>query len=142
MTTSRASATWENSPSGASGRFRAGSGAFEGAYTAATRFEGASGTNPEELLAAAHASCFSMALASGLGLQGHPPTRISTTAACTIEKTNNGFTITQMSLTVRGTVPGVSAEQFQQAAEAAKTGCPVSRALAGIPTVELSASLD
>lgn len=142
MTTSRASATWENSLSDGSGRFRAGSGTFEGAYTAATRFEGASGTNPEELLAAAQASCFSMALAHGLSLQGHPPTRISTTAACTIEKTDGGFAVTQMSLTVRGTVPGVSAEQFRQAAEAAKTGCPVSRALAGIPTVELSASLD
>lgn len=142
MTTSRASATWENSLAEGSGRFQAGSGAFEGAYTAATRFEGASGTNPEELLAAAHASCFSMALAHGLSVQGHPPKRISTTAACTIEKTDGGFAVTQMSLSVRGTVPGVTAEQFKQAAEDAKAGCPVSRALAGIPTVELSASLD
>ena len=142
MTISRASATWQGDLAKGTGHFSAGSGTFAGDYSAAMRFEGADGTTPEELLAAAHAACYSMALAHGLSTQGLAPTRISTTAACTIEKTEGGFSVTQMVLTVRGAVPGATAAAFAEAAEGAKTGCPVSRALAGIPRVELHATLE
>src|SRR5437773_1651973 len=128
MPTSRASAVWEGKLKDGRGSFKAGSGAFSGPYTFATRFEGAKGTNPEELIAAAHAACFSMALAVGLELTGKPATRISTTAACTIDKVGEGFRITSMRLETRGRVPGIDQAGFQKAAEAAKDGCPVSQA--------------
>jgi osmotically inducible protein OsmC len=115
---------------------------FRGDYSFATRFEGAKGTNPEELLAAAHAACFSMALSVGLELAGKPATRISTTAACTIDKVGDGFRITTMRLEVRGRVAGIDQAGFQKAAEAAKEGCPVSQALKGNVKVELDAKLE
>ena len=141
MTTSTSSAVWEGGLRNGHGRFNAGSGAFGGDYSFATRFESAKGTNPEELLAAAHAACFSMALSAGLEAAKTPATRISTTARCTVEKAGEGFQITRMRLEVWGEVPGLDQAAFQAAAEKAKVGCPVSQALKGIPQIELDAKL-
>ena len=142
MTTSRASAVWEGKLRDGKGNFKAGSGAFSGNYSFQTRFEGAQGTNPEELIAAAHAACYSMALSAGLEQGGTPATRVETTAACTIDKVGAGFKITTMDLTVRAKVPGIDAAKFQQAAQAAKDGCPVSGALKGNVQVKLDAKLE
>jgi lipoyl-dependent peroxiredoxin len=141
MPTSTASAVWEGVLRTGRGHFTAGSKAFEGDYTFATRFEGAKGTNPEELIAAAHAACFSMALSLGLEQAGKPATRISTTAACTVERVGDGFKITKIRLEKRGEVPGLDQAGFQKAAEGAKEGCPVSGALKGNVQLELDARL-
>jgi osmotically inducible protein OsmC len=142
MPTSSASAVWEGVLRSGRGHFKANSGAFEGDYTFATRFEGAKGTNPEELIAAAHAACLSMALSLGLEKGGTPATRISTKASCTVDKVGDGFKITKMRLEVRGKVPGVDQSGFAKAAEAAKNGCPVSNALKGNVQFELDAKLE
>ena len=142
MTTSRASAVWEGKLRDGKGTFKAGSGAFGGNYSFRTRFEGAAGTNPEELIAAAHAACFSMALSAGLEQAGTPATRVETSAACTIDKAGAGFKITTMALSVRGKVAGLDQAKFQKAAEAAKDGCPVSGALKGNVQITLDAKLE
>jgi osmotically inducible protein OsmC len=142
MPTSQSSAVWEGKLRDGKGTFKAGSGAFGGAYSFRTRFEGAAGTNPEELIAAAEAACFSMALAAGLDQAGTPATRVETTAACTIEKVGAGFKITTMDLKVRAKVAGIDQAKFQQAAEAAKDGCPVSGALKGNVQMKLDAKLE
>jgi osmotically inducible protein OsmC len=142
MPTSQATAVWEGKLKDGKGIFKAGSGAFSGPYTFATRFEGTKGTNPEELIAAAHAACLSMALSAGLEKAGKPATRIETAAACTIEMVDGQPKITKMDLRVRGTVAGMDQAGFQRAAEEAKRGCPVSKALAGIPQVTLDAKLE
>ncbi|PYP69605.1 MAG: peroxiredoxin [Gemmatimonadetes bacterium] len=142
MPTSRASAVWEGKLKDGRGSFKAGSGAFSGPYTFATRFEGAKGTNPEELIAAAHAACFSMALSAGLEKAGRPATRVETSAACTIDTVDGAPKITKMELTVRGRVPGLDQAAFQKAADEAKRGCPVSKALTGIPQITLDAKLE
>jgi osmotically inducible protein OsmC len=141
MTTSSSSAIWEGGLKSGRGHFAADSGAFQGDYSFTTRFEGAKGTNPEELLAAAHAACLSMALAAGLEGGGTPPRRITTKASCTIDKVGDGFKITRMRLEVRGEVPGVDQAGFVKAAEAAKEGCPVSNAFKGNLQLELDARL-
>jgi lipoyl-dependent peroxiredoxin len=141
MPTSTASAVWEGVLRTGRGHFTAGSKAFEGDYTFATRFEGAKGTNPEELIAAAHASCLSMALSAGLEAAKTPPKRITTKASCTIDKVGDGFKITKMRLEVRGEVPGIDDAAFRAAAEKAKEGCPVSQALKGNVPFELDARL-
>ena len=142
MTTSHASAVWEGKLKDGKGQFAAGSGAFSGNYTFATRFEGASGTTPEELIAAAHAACISMALSAGLEKSGTPATRIETRAACTIDMVGGGPKITTMELVIRGKVPGIDQAAFQEAAEAAKDGCPVSGALKGNVQFKLDARLE
>src|SRR3954452_25621608 len=142
MPTSSASAVWEGVLRTGRGHFKAGSGAFEADYSFATRFEGARGTNPEELIAADHTSCLSMALTLGLEKNGPPATRISTKASCTVDKVGDGFKITKMRLEVRGKVPGVDQAKFAEAAEAAKKGCPVSTALQGNVQLELDARLE
>jgi osmotically inducible protein OsmC len=142
MTTSNADSVWEGGLKSGKGRYAAGSGAFSGTHSFPTRFESEPGSSPEELIAAAHAACLSMALAGGLEAAGKSPTRISTNAACTVEKVDGGFKITRMKLTVRGVVPGMSQSEFRTAAEDAKGGCPVSRALEGNVAVELDARLD
>jgi lipoyl-dependent peroxiredoxin len=142
MTTSIASAVWDGVLRSGRGHFKAGSGAFEGDYSFATRFENARGTNPEELIAAAHAACLSMALSAGLEKAGTPATRISTKASCTVDKAGEGFKITRMRLEVRGKVAGLDQAGFAQAAEAAKNGCPVSTALQGNVEMELDARLE
>ena len=141
MPTSSASAVWEGVLRTGRGHFTAGSKAFEGDYTFKTRFEGDKGTNPEELIAAAEAACFSMALSAGLEKAGKPATRISTTAACTVEKAGDGFKITKIRLETRGEVPGLDQAGFVKAAEGAKEGCPVSGALKGNVQLELDARL-
>jgi osmotically inducible protein OsmC len=141
MTTSTASAVWEGGLKSGRGHFTAGSGSFQGDYSFPTRFEGAKGTNPEELIAAAHAACLSMALSAGLEKAGTPPTRISTKASCTIDKVGDGFKITKMRLEVQGQVPGLDQSGFAKAAESAKQGCPVSQALQGNVQMELDARL-
>jgi lipoyl-dependent peroxiredoxin len=142
MPTSKASAVWEGVLKSGRGHFKAGSGAFEGDYTFATRFENARGTNPEELIAAAHAACLSMALSAGLEKNKTPATRITTNAACTVEKVGDGFKITRMRLEVRGKVAGIDQAAFAKAAEEAKRGCPVSTALQGNVQMDLDARLE
>jgi osmotically inducible protein OsmC len=141
MSTSTSTAVWEGGLRTGRGHFEAGSGAFAGDYSFSTRFEGAKGTNPEELIAAAHASCLSMALSLGLEAAKTPPTRIRTKASCTIEKVGDGFRITKMRLEVRGEVPGLDQKGFEAAAQKAKDGCPVSQALKGNVEMELDAKL-
>jgi lipoyl-dependent peroxiredoxin len=140
-TTSTATATWEGGLRDGKGQFNAKSGSFQGSYSFSTRFEGAKGTNPEELIAAAHASCLSMALSAELEKAGTPAKRITTTASATLGKVANGFRITRMRLEVRGEVPGVDQAAFAKAAETAKEGCPVSQALKGNIPFELDARL-
>jgi osmotically inducible protein OsmC len=142
MPTSNASAVWEGGLKTGKGRFKSASGAFEGDYSFPTRFEGARGTNPEELIAAAHAACLSMALSAELEKSGKPATRITTKASCTIEKVGDGFKITRMQLEVRGKVPGLDQSGFAKAADAAKKGCPVSGALEGNVRIDLDARLE
>lgn len=142
MTTSRASAVWEGKFNDGRGNFKAASGTFKGDYSASTRFEGTPGSTPEELIAAAQAACLSMALSADLEKAGTPATRIETEAACTIEKVGDGFKITTMDLRVRGKVAGIDQAKFQQAAEGAKHGCPVSGALKGNVQVNLDAKLE
>jgi osmotically inducible protein OsmC len=139
--TSTSTATWEGGLRGGKGHFQAGSGVLNGDYSFATRFESADGTNPEELIAAAHASCLSMALSAGLEAAGTPATRITTKASCTIDKVGDGFKITKMRLEVRGEVPGLDNAGFRAATEKAKDGCPVSQALMGNVPFELDARL-
>lgn len=141
-TTSHATAVWEGKLRDGKGTFKAGSGAFTGPYTFQTRFEGAKGTNPEELIAAAHASCLSMALSGALEKAGTPPTRIETSAACTIDTVDGAARITRMQLTVRGKVAGIDQGAFQKAAEGAKDTCPVSKALKGNVDFQLDARLE
>ena len=141
MPTSTSSAVWEGGLRNGHGKFSAGSGAFAGDYSFATRFEGAKGTNPEELIAAAHAACVSMALSAGLEAAKTPPTRVSTKASCTVEKVGDGFRITKMRLEVRGQVPGLDQAGFEAAAQKASEGCPVSQALKGNVQMELDARL-
>ncbi|MQA91337.1 MAG: OsmC family peroxiredoxin [Gemmatimonas sp.] len=141
MPTRKASATWEGGFQAGSGSFKGESGAIDGAFTAGSRFSEEQGSNPEELLAAAHAACFSMAFSLQLDRAGHPPDRVHTDAACTIEKVGEGFEITTMKLTTRGKVPGIDAAEFQELANNAKEGCPVSKALSSV-RIELDAALE
>ena len=124
-----ADARWEGDLKGGKGSMRLGSGAFEGEYSFGTRFEGAPGTNPEELLGAAHAGCFSMALSLGLTQAGTPPKSIETRATVHLEKVGEAMSITGIDLVTKGDVPGVSAADFQRYAEDARKNCIVSRAL-------------
>jgi len=127
-----ASAVWEGTLKEGNGRVKLGSGAFEGKYSFVSRFEDGAGTNPEELIGAAHAGCFSMALAAGLTRAGHNPKRISTNANVSLEKVGEAFKITTIELTTEGEVPGIDEQTFLDAAESAKKNCPVSQALAGV----------
>lgn len=131
MPVRHAEAVWEGSLRDGRGTMRFGSGAFEGDYSSPSRFEEGAGTNPEELLAAAHAGCFSMAFSGALGRAGFTPTRIHTTAAVTIEKVGEGFKVTKVHLDTQGTIPGIDEAVFQEQAEAAKKGCPVSQLFQG-----------
>src|SRR6185295_15531870 len=125
MPTRKASAVWNGGLKGGNGSFRGESG-LGGTYSFGSRFESAKGSNPEELLAAAEAACFSMALSLGLEQNGTPPTSVETTAACTVApQKEGGFKITTMALEVRAKVPGIDAAKFKQIAEATKEGCPV-----------------
>ena len=135
-----ASAVWEGTLREGKGRVKLGSGAFEGAYSFASRFEEGTGTNPEELIGAAHAGCFSMALAAGLTKGGFSPKRISTTASVSLEKVGEGFKITRIELNTEAEIPEINEGTFLEQAESAKKNCPVSQALAGTE-ITLSAKL-
>lgn len=137
MTVRTSSAEWKGTLKEGSGTMRLGSAAYEGPYTFASRFESGAGTNPEELIGAAHAGCYSMFLAALLAKAGFTPKRIHTTAAVHL---GEGPAIDLIELATEAEVPGLSAPDFQRHAEAAKQGCPVSKALAG-PRIVLNARL-
>ena len=137
----RAEARWDGSLQDGNGTMRMASGAYEGPYSFQSRFQEGDGTNPEELIAAAHAGCFSMALSGELGRAGHTAESVETNATVHLDKVGEGFGITRIELDTRARVPGVSEDEFQRAAEAAKGGCPVSKALGGVDSIELRASL-
>ncbi|MFI5241491.1 MAG: OsmC family peroxiredoxin, partial [Gemmatimonadales bacterium] len=141
MPTRNATATWEGGLQKGKGSFSGASGKIGGTYSFGTRFGEEPGTSPEELLAAAEAACYSMALSLGLEQAGHPPTKVETKAACTIDKVPEGFKITTMKLVVRATVPGIANDAFQKIAQATKDGCPVSKAIKGNVKIELDAAL-
>jgi len=135
MATRTGSAIWEGTLKDGKGKMKLGSGAFEGPYSFASRFENASGTNPEELIGAAEAGCFSMALSLG-----HPPRKISTTAEVKLEPSGGGFKITSINLTTEADVPGIDQAKFNEQAELTKKTCPVSVALSGAQ-INLNAKL-
>jgi len=130
MPTRTATAHWDGTITEGKGTMAFGSGAYEGGYSFRTRMEEEPGTNPEELIGAAHAGCFSMALSLELGERGTPPESIDTDAKVHFAKQDDGWGITRIDLSTRARVPGLDDAAFQQAAQAAKEGCPVSRALA------------
>lgn len=140
MPVRNAEATWNGSLKDGSGDVKTGSGAISGKYSFGSRFENGAGTNPEELIGAAHAGCYSMALAAGLGKAGFNPQRVHTTAQVTIDKVGDGFKITKIRLKSEAKVPSIDPKQFQEIAEKTKTGCPVSQALSATP-IELEAKL-
>ncbi len=135
-----ANAVWEGGLKDGAGRVALGSGAFEGRYSFGSRFEEAGGTNPEELIGAAHAGCFSMALSAGLGRAGFAPKRIATAAKVHLEKVGDAFRITRIELVTEAEVPGIDDAAFQEHAKNAKEGCPVSAALAAVQ-ISLDAKL-
>ena len=135
-----ASAVWEGTLIDGKGTMKMASGAYEGAYSFGSRFQEETGTNPEELIAAAHAGCFSMALSAGLGKSGYNATRVATSAKAYLEKVGEGFAITRIELTTEAEVPGLDEATFQEHATGAKENCPVSKALAGVD-IHLDAKL-
>ena len=141
MPTRNASATWEGGLQNGKGSFEGESGVIKGSYSFGSRFGDTGGTNPEELLAAAEAACFSMALAVGLEQNGTPATRVHTEAACTVNKEAEGFRITTIKLRCRAQVPNMDRDTFADIATATKAGCPVSKALAGVE-ITLDAELE
>lgn len=136
-----AEAEWKGDLPQGSGRMKTETGSYEGAYSFGSRFEEAKGTNPEELIAAAHAGCFSMAFSNQLAKAGHTPTSVKTTARVHLDKQEAGFAITRIELVCRAVVPGIDPATFREKAEAAKTGCPVSKALAAVQ-ITLDATLE
>ena len=140
MPTRSASATWEGGLKSGRGTFKGQTG-LGGQFNFSSRFENGEGSNPEELLAAAEASCFSMALGLGLENNGTPATSIQTTAKCTIDKVGDGFGITKMQLDVKASVPKVDDATFQRIARETKDGCPVSKAIKGNVDIQLTATL-
>ncbi|RWN61574.1 MAG: OsmC family peroxiredoxin [Mesorhizobium sp.] len=141
MTIREAEAQWHGSLKEGSGRLRLGSGVFEGAYSFPSRFENGPGTNPEELIAAAHAGCFSMALSAIAGSGGHVPARIHTVAKVHLGMSKAGPTIIRTDLETEAEIPGLAPEEFQRLAQSAKATCLVSRALAGVADIRLKADL-
>jgi osmotically inducible protein OsmC len=136
-----ADARWEGSLQEGHGTMHMASGSYEGPFSFQSRFEEGDGTNPEELIAAAHAGCFSMALSAELGRAGHEAERVETTATVHLDKVDEGFGITRIELDTRATVPGLDDDDFQRVAEGAKQNCPVSKALAAVDSIELNAQL-
>ena len=131
MPTRSANAVWEGKLQNGHGTMKLGSGAFEGNYSFPSRFESGNGTNPEELIGAAHAGCFSMALAAALGRAGYTPERVQTEAKVHLEKVGEGFKITKIELETEASIPNIDENEFQEQAQAAKKNCPVSQALTG-----------
>jgi len=140
MPVRNAEAVWEGNLLKGKGKMKLGSGAFEGAYSFSSRFENGLGTNPEELIGAAHAGCFSMALSFMLEQAGYTPERVHTTAKVHVDKVGDGFKITVIELETQGKIPGIDEKTFLENAETAKKGCPVSQALSGTE-IRLKATL-
>lgn len=140
MPVRNAEAEWNGNLIEGKGRLKLGSGAWEGPYDWRSRSADGPGSNPEELLGAAHAGCFSMALSAQLTQAGFPPTRIHTTAKVHLEKVADGFAIPRIELTTEAQVPNIDQAKFDESAQAAKSGCPVSKALAGVE-IHLKATL-
>ena len=141
MPVRKAEAEWKGNLPQGSGRVRTGTGSFEGNYSFGSRFEESAGTNPEELIAAAHAGCFSMALSNQLAKAGHEPKSVKTTALVHLDKGSDGFSISRIELKCRAQVPGIDEATFRAKADAAKTGCPVSKALSAVE-ITLDAKLE
>lgn len=141
MPTRKGSAVWEGGLKNGNGSYNIGNSAASAAYNFGSRFGEEAGSNPEELLAAAEAACYSMALSGDLEKNGTPPKKISTNAECTVEKVGEGFTITTMTLRVQASVPNIDDAKFQEIARGTLSGCPVSRALSGNVKLLLDASL-
>jgi lipoyl-dependent peroxiredoxin len=137
----KAEARWDGSLEQGRGTMHMATGSYEGPYSFQSRFQEGDGTNPEELIAGAHAGCFSMALSGELGRAGYDAESVETTATVHLEKVGDGFGITRIELATRARVPGVDDDEFQRLAEAAKQGCPVSQALAAVETIEVQAEL-
>jgi len=141
MSTRTASARWQGTLKEGSGVLRTGKGGYEGPYSFASRFEEGEGTNPEELIGAAHAACYSMAFSNILATAGFTPTSVETTAAVQFERVDGAPTVTRIDLTTIGDVPGISEDDFLAKAEEAKQNCPISRLLAPGTEITLSAKL-
>jgi osmotically inducible protein OsmC len=141
MPTRQSDAEWSGDLKGGKGTMKLGSGAYQGAYSFQSRMENGTGTNPEELIAAAHAGCFSMAFSAKLSGAGHVPKRVHTTAKVSFDQVQGGFAITKIALATDAEVPGIDEAKFQQIANEAKAGCPVSKALASVPEITLTATL-
>jgi osmotically inducible protein OsmC len=141
MATRNGSAEWKGDLKGGSGAVEVGEGAFEGAYSFTSRFEEGEGTNPEELVAAAHASCFAMALSNIMAEDGHTPDSVRARAEVQLRPVDDQPTVARIDLKVEGSVPGIDEDTFRSYAQKAKEGCPISRALAGVPEIELEAKL-
>jgi osmotically inducible protein OsmC len=140
MPVRKAEAEWRGTLRQGNGEIKVESGLFSGQYSFGTRFESGKGTNPEELIGAAHAGCFSMALSAGLEKAGHPAKRVHTTASVHLDKVGEGFGITKIDLDCEAEVPGIDEAGFQAEAKKAKENCPVSKALAGV-NISLNARL-
>lgn len=136
-----ASALWQGNLTEGSGTVRTGKGGYEGNYSFKSRFEEGEGTNPEELIGAAHAGCFSMFLSKVLADAGYTPDSVNTTANVHLEKTDAGMTVTRIDLETVGQVPGIDEAEFQKSADNAKANCPISRLLAPGAEINLSARL-
>ena len=136
----KANAIWKGDLKGGKGTMKFGSGAFEGAYSFASRFEEGTGTNPEELIGAAHAGCYSMALSNELAQAGFTPESVDTNANVTLEMVDGAPTISKIKLTVKANIPDIDDDEFQEFANGAKENCPVSKALGGV-NISLDASL-
>jgi osmotically inducible protein OsmC len=136
-----ASARWDGNLQEGNGTMRMKSGAYEGPYSFQSRFQEGDGTNPEELIAAAHAGCFSMALSGDLGRAGYDPASVETTATVHLELEDTGPRIARIVLDTHATVSGISDDEFQQIAAGTKDNCPVSKALAAVETIEVNAEL-
>lgn len=141
MATRSGSAEWLGDLPSGSGTLTVGEGVFEGSYSSASRFEEGAGTNPDELIAAAHAACFAMAFSNMLAGAGHTPESVRASARVFLRNVDGAPTIERIELSVEGRVPGIDAATFQEIALQAKAGCPVSRALASVPEIELDAQL-
>jgi lipoyl-dependent peroxiredoxin len=142
MPTRIANAHWEGDFKRGGGTVAVDSGLFSGPYNFSGRFEDGTGTNPEELLGAAHASCFTMALSVGLTQAGTPPESLETEAKVTVAQVEGGFGITRIDLDLRGKVPGIDEAAFKEAAAGAKANCPLSKALAAVPEINLNVTFE
>jgi lipoyl-dependent peroxiredoxin len=141
MPTRTADAEWNGTLQEGNGHLRMATGAWEGPYSFASRFEEGQGTNPEELIAAAHAGCYSMALAGSLGKAGYTPGSVRTTADVRLERGEAGWNIAAIELTTEAEVEGIEEDAFQEIVEQTKESCPVSKALAAVPSITVTAKV-